>query len=157
VSDYWLVIVALVIALGALSFIPKLRPKGALPIRARPLMTPREREVIKVIEEALPHCRVHAQVAMGALIDCKKDVPRNQRRAVRNRFDRKVIDFVVEDRSNGNVLALIELDDRTHNAAKDRGRDAITAAAGLRTIRLPAGERPDFANIRMQVNQHARS
>lgn len=150
-SDYLVVFVALVVVLGALSFVPRRRSQGSLPIRARSLMTSRERRVITLIEQALPHCRVHAQVAMAALIDCQKDVPRNQRRAVRNRFDRMVIDFVVEDRSSGNVLALIELDDRTHNSAKDQARDAITTAAGFRTVRLAAGKKIEPTSIRTQV------
>jgi very-short-patch-repair endonuclease len=70
---------------------------------------------------------------------------------VRNRFGRKIIDFVLEDRASGDVLALIELDDRTHNAAKDRSRDEITKAAGYRTVRFAAGKRPDRVTVREQI------
>lgn len=151
-SDFVLaLIVVLIVALAALILKAKLAGGRPLPVRARRLMTAREREVILLIEDAVPHCRVHAQVAMGALIDCNKGLARQQRTAVRNKFDRKVIDFVLEDRSSGDVLALVELDDRSHDGTKDRARDEITPAAGYRTIRLPADKRPDRASVRAQV------
>jgi very-short-patch-repair endonuclease len=102
-------------------------------------MTKREREAIVLIERSLPNCRVHAQVAMGALVKAKTGLSKAQHAAVRNRFNQKIVDFVLEDRSTGNVVALVELDDRTHDAAKDSRRDALTLAAGYRTVRIPAG------------------
>jgi very-short-patch-repair endonuclease len=122
-----------------------------LPVRARRLMTERERETISLIEAAVPNCRVHAQVAMAALVDCNKGLSPKQRASVRNRFDRKIIDFVLEDRSTGGVLALVELDDRSHDERRDRARDQITIAAGYRTIRLPAGKRPDRMSVRDRI------
>lgn len=144
-------IVIAVIALALLAVAAKFRVSRSLPVKAKRLMTAREREVIAMIEASVPHCRVHAQVAMGALVDCKTGLSPSQRTAVRNRFDRKVVDFVLEDRSSGDVLALVELDDRTHSDAKDRARDEITAAAGYRTVRLPAGRRHDAAGVRAQI------
>lgn len=76
---------------------------------------------------------------MAALVDCAGGLTRSQRASARNRFDRKIVDFVLEDRSSGDVLALVELDDRTHSVARDRKRDEITRAAGYATIRIPAG------------------
>ena len=104
-----------------------------------------------MIEAAVPHCRVHAQVSMGALLDCRKGLSRKESTGVRNRFNQKRIDFVLEERSSGNVLALVELDDRTHNAAKDRERDEMTKAAGYRTIRLRKGMRLDPASVRAEI------
>jgi hypothetical protein len=47
---------------------------------------------------------------MGALIDSKKGLSRKEATAVRNRFDRKRIYFVLEETLTGDVLALVELD-----------------------------------------------
>lgn len=115
---------------------------------ARPLMTERERRVIQLIEAARPDCRVHAQVAMAALVDAPKSIDPKRRTAMRNRFDRKIVDYVLEDRATGKVVAIIELDDRTHKATKDRARDAMTESAGYRTLRLPAGERINVDVVR---------
>ncbi|WP_457350897.1 DUF2726 domain-containing protein [Sphingomonas sp. UYP23] len=57
----------------------------------------------------------------------------------RYKFSSKIVDFVIEDRASGAILALVELDDRSHDAARDRQRDAMTASAGYRTVRLHAG------------------
>lgn len=152
-SDQFLAIFVALLLFGLvmLAAVAKQRRLRTLPVRSRRLMTARERDVISIIEAAVPHCRVHAQVAMGALIDCKSGLTRAQRTSVRNRFDRKVVDFVVEEKSSGDVVALIELDDRTHSDAKDRARDEITRAAGYRTLRLPADKRPDASGVRAQL------
>ena len=142
------VLAILVIGLGLLA---AARSSSNLSVVPRRLMTAREREAMPLIEAAVPHCRVHAQVAMGALIDSRKGLSRKEGTAVRNRFDRKRVDFVLEERSSGDVLALVELDDRTHNAAKDRARDEITSAAGYLTIRLGAGKRVDQASVREEI------
>ncbi|QNE07191.1 DUF2726 domain-containing protein (plasmid) [Croceicoccus marinus] len=113
---------------------------GAFQVEPRRLMTERERHVIGMIEAAVPACRVHAQVSMGALMNAKRGLDRKRRTAIRNRFDRKIVDYVIEHRETGDVVALVELDDRTHNASKDEARDRLTADAGYTTIRLPAGK-----------------
>jgi hypothetical protein len=119
----------------------------SIPVKARRLMSERERKVILLIEDMFPHCRVHAQVAMGALIEPAKGLEPGRRASVRNLFSQKIVDFVIEDRMSGDLLALVELDDRTHNAAKDSSRDGITKAAGYLTIRIPAGTRIDKESI----------
>ena len=134
-SDLFVSLVALLVLLfAALALAAALRGARGLPVKPRPLMTAREREVISMIETAVPHCRVHAQVAMAAIVDCTGGLTRAQRASTRNRFDRKIVDFVLEDRASGDVLAIVELDDRTHSTAKDRARDEIAARAGYRTI-----------------------
>lgn len=77
---------------------------------------------------------------------------------MRNRFSQKIVDFVIEDRATGGILALVELDDRSHDALRDRQRDAMTASAGYRTIRLAAG-RINQADIaaRLQPLQPSRA
>jgi very-short-patch-repair endonuclease len=75
----------------------------------------------------------------GALLQTERDYNRSETLRIRNRFSKKIVDFVIEDRASGAILALVELDDRSHNPLADRLRDAMTASAGYRTIRLPAG------------------
>ncbi len=45
------------------------------------------------------------------------------------------------------IVALIELDDRTHVACADRQRDELTAAAGYKTIRVQSKQKPTEAEI----------
>ena len=66
-------------------------------------------------------------------------------------FSQKIVDFVAQDRATGNIVALIEVDDRTHNPLRDARRDAMTAGAGYATIRIPGSVRPTFHEVRDRV------
>lgn len=140
-------VLGLVLLVGALSQLVA----GTPPLEKKPLMTRRERAVIQIIERSYPWVRVHSQVPMGALIRPKRGLSRSAHQSWRGRYSQKIIDYVLEERETGHVLALVELDDRTHNASKDAARDRLTAAAGYLTIRLPAGEQPTTANIRRRL------
>jgi len=122
-------------------------------VRASDLMTNAERRVIGYIEQALPHARIHAQVSMGALMQPARGLDKRSSMIARNRFSSKRVDFVAEDRSTGAIIAIIELDDWSHNAANDRWRDSLTCRAGYKTIRLPAGERPTAHSVRERIRQ----
>ena len=45
-------------------------------------------------------------------------------------------------------MAVIELDDRTHDADKDSKRDSMLATAGYRVVRWNSNAKPDMAAIR---------
>lgn len=123
-------------------------------VRTTPLLTERERAARSIIENVLPHARIYVQVSMGALLQTGRAYNRSATLSARNRFSQKIVDFVIEDRASGKILALVELDDRSHNPLSDRLRDVMTASAGYRTIRLPA-RRVNHADIaaRLQLLQ----
>ncbi|MGO7251533.1 hypothetical protein ACCS63_34945, partial [Rhizobium brockwellii] len=58
---------------------------------------------------------------------------------------------VVQDRNSGAIVALIEVDDYSHNAAHDAKRDAMTARAGYTTLRIPGRTKPTLANVRQAL------
>ena len=84
---------------------------------------------------------------MSALIAPAKGLSSKERLWTHRRYGQKVVDFVLQDRASGKIIVLVELDDRTHNEAKDRERDKITAAGGYPTIRLTAKMRPTRASV----------
>ncbi len=88
---------------------------------------------------------------MGALLDAPRVLGRRRHISDRNAFSQKIVDFVVQDRASGRILALIEIDDHTHVPAHDRARDAMTSAAGYRTIRISALTRPHHDAVRSAV------
>ena len=108
------------------------------PRRKRPL-TDREQAMYNRLATTLPELVVMPQVAMSALLTAKS-------RTTRNTFDRKVIDFVICDKAF-QVLAVIELDDRSHDArrAHDETRDAMLVGAGYKVIRYT--NVPDVAEV----------
>ncbi|MBY0375296.1 MAG: hypothetical protein K2Q23_14970, partial [Bryobacteraceae bacterium] len=60
-------------------------------------------------------------------------------------------DFVVQDRSSGSVVALIEVDESSHVARRDQDRDAMTQRAGYTTIRIPARAKPALPDVRLAL------
>ena len=120
--------------------------------KAKRLLTANELEFIGRLESAAPELRFHAQVSMGAVLD--PAVPKSDGRAymsIRGRFAQKIIDFVAQDKKTGDIVAIIELDDRTHNETKDAKRDTMLASAGYRTIRWNSKNKPDAAAIRAML------
>ncbi|MEL0252891.1 MAG: DUF2726 domain-containing protein [Novosphingobium sp.] len=112
---------------------------------AKPFLTAREQAMLKALEHVLPMYRIHAQVAMGALLAAPRRPGKTFNPADRNAFSQKIVDFVIVDPTVGTVVALVELDDRSHDAAKDLLRDSMTAGAGYTTIRIPKSARPTVA------------
>jgi hypothetical protein len=104
-------------------------PLNTVPVSSRRPLTAFEERMFAALTAALPECVVLAQVAFSALITTDD-------RAHRNRFDRKVADFVICSRQM-TPFAIIELDDRSHRgkAAADAQRDALMLNAGYHTLR----------------------
>jgi hypothetical protein len=116
-------------------------------IRPKPLLTPNETEFFHRLQRALPAYRVFPQVSFAALLTDDGALPRRARWSLRARFDRKIADYVVCEAGSLKVVALVELDDSTHDADSDRRRDAITRAAGYRTFRFPSKAKPSEPDI----------
>lgn len=94
---------------------------------AKPFLTRREAAMLRALEQVLPMYRIHAQVAMGALLKAPAGLGRRASFADRNSFSQKIVDFVIHDPTTGKVIALVEVDDYSHDIARDRKRDAMTA------------------------------
>lgn len=128
-----LLIAALLVALVLVAVLKngkgKSAQKNAEAPRRKPFLTEREQAMHNRLTQSLPDLAVFAQVSFGALLTAKSY-------AARNTFDRKMADFVVCDRAF-QVIAVIELDDKTHKNKKeeDAKRDALLERAGYRVIR----------------------
>ena len=142
-----------------LAVVKVLRPRsgsaGALNRHGRPpsfmsraLMTPNEIEFFGRLREALPGHHVFPQVAMSALLD-----PLAKGKAGYADFLRiaqKRIDYGVFT-PEFQLVAIVELDDRSHNRVKDQQRDGFVASAGIRTVRFQSSRRPNREQIRLAV------
>ena len=151
------IVLAGVAAVGLSVLKAKLAAKSAGPgesdkFKAKTLFSANELEFLIRLETAAPELRFHAQVAMGALLD--PAVSRQDAKAyyrLRGMFSQKIVDFVAQDRTSGAVVAIIELDDCTHDSQKDAKRDAMLAGAGYRIVRWNSKTKPDAATIRSQL------
>lgn len=137
---------AVALLLAAVLLFRRQRPWHAH-LRPKPLLTANEREFFHRLQKALPGLHVFPQVSFATFITDDGALSGKARWSVRARFDRKIADFVLCERGTLKVLALVELDDRTHTATADRQRDAITKAAGYRTIRFQSKHKPTAAEI----------
>lgn len=109
--------------------------------RKVPLLTENEREFFGRICRALPEHYVFPQVAMSALIESDA-WSKKSRMSDFLRISQKRVDFGIFTRDL-KIVAVIELDDRTHNTKKDRQRDGYLTSAGIRTIRFQSKQKPD--------------
>lgn len=128
----WVLLAIILIAAVVIGELAKKQVSGSAerPKRRWPL-TKNEAAMYHRLVQALPGKVIFAQVSFGALLTARS-------RAARNRFDRKVADFVVCDKAL-QVLAVIELDDSSHKGRefKDAARDKLLLEAGYRVIRYP--------------------
>lgn len=124
---------------------PTLTPLKELTVTRRQPLTDHEKKMYFALTTALPEYIVLAQVAFSALIT-------TQSQETRNRFDRKVADFVLCSQSL-NVIAIIELDDASHKGRErnDADRDDMLANAKYTTIRYP--KIPTTETIRADIEQ----
>ena len=127
------------------------RKKPVFRVAKRAFLTDNEKEFLLRLEEAFPEHRVMAQVSMGALMAPDVRGGGSEYLSIRSRFAQKVVDYVVLDDAL-EVVALVELDDRTHRLEKDAVRDAMTAAAGYVTLRYRSREKPPPKTIRAELS-----
>jgi hypothetical protein len=96
-----------------------------------------------------PRHQVFVQVALSQLIDVDRNHPESE--SIRARYKQLVADFVL-CRADLSVVAVIELDDRSHERRARQDADArktkALADAGLRLVRIPAGALPSEEELR---------
>lgn len=110
-------------------FISKKGSKPESPIYKNHFMTNHEKTMFYEILQSTPECFIFPQVSFGAILKTKFT-------RTRNRFMQKRADFVITDR-NFNIIAVIELDDNSHNGKEhlDAQRDAMLKEAGYKILR----------------------
>lgn len=116
---------------------------------SKALLTKNEQEFFGRLKKAcsILGLEVVPQVSMGALVDVSLPKGHPLYWPLRHQFSQKIIDFVVYKGPDMEVLTVVELDDKTHDAARDRKRDALMAQAGFKTIRWESKAKPDVSQI----------
>jgi hypothetical protein len=144
-----LLVIIAVVALFAVAF--GKRGEAGYSFTGCPLMSESEIRFYRVLQMAVPNELVLPQVGMAALVRPRyADADSRFVPAFRTISQRR-IDFVVCNRDSMEVRCLVELDDSSHDARRDQARDAITAQAGYRTVRVRAGRRYDIDGLRNRV------
>jgi very-short-patch-repair endonuclease len=112
----------------------------------KPLSQPEQVLYFRLIQ-ALPEHIVLAQVQLSRLLGVQKG---NNFQTWNNRINRMSADFVI-CKKDSSIVAVIELDDATHQStdrqAADVKKDKALASASVRVVRWQAKTIPDIATI----------
>lgn len=114
--------------------------------KRRKLMTDNELEFFGTLIRALPEHYVFPQAAMSALLESSSS-DKKVAHSDRLRIAQQRVDYLVCD-SKCEVVAVIELDDKTHTKSKDDMRDARLAQAGIKVVRFQSRSKPSIETIR---------
>jgi hypothetical protein len=125
------------------------KPMPEAAYKPRPIMTENELEFFGRLVAALPEHYIFPQVAMTALLE-PGATDRKQAHADRLRIAQQRIDYVVCNR-RCEVVAVVELDDRTHSKVKDQLRDGRLEQGGYKTVRFQSRQKPPAPAIRAAI------
>jgi hypothetical protein len=128
-------------------------PEEPWPLSARNLLSKREQSLYRRLVDLYPDHKILVQVALSQLINVDRNHPESE--SIRARYKQLVADFVL-CRPDLSVVAVIELDDRTHVWPKRKAADArknkALADAGIRLVRILAGRLPSPDTLRALVD-----
>ena len=151
-----------VLAISALIVVPTLlallkrrrRDKEVWPFYSKKLLSSPEQVLYHRLVKALPEYEIFAQVQLSRMLGIKKGAPY---RSWLNRIDRLSADFVI-CRKDSSVIAVVELDDASHDRparrVTDAKKDRALGAAGIRVIRWRVRDLPDIATIRARALEY---
>ena len=145
----FLVLFIILVAAAIIFYILAPSTKKEPAYRKKALMTPNELQFHARLERALVGLHVCPQIAMHALIEPTSSHAQTKLRDFR-RVSQKIVDYTIFD-AQWAVVAVIELDDRTHIAGRDAIRDGFMSAAGIPTLRYRSRSKPTETQIAADV------
>ena len=141
----FLLVIAVIAAIVIAAKMPKTGKARKGNFGPKSIATANEQGMFWRLIEAFPAPEyiVLTQVSFGAMLTAKNG-------ASRGSFDRKIADFVVTNKGF-KVLAVVELDDKSHNGREqqDASRDAILIEAGYKVLRY--AKTPDADKLRTDL------
>ena len=150
-----------VLALSALIVLPLLaallkgrrRDQIVWPFYSKKLLSSPEQVLYHRLVKALPEYEIFAQVQLSRMLG----IPKGAYRSWLNRIDRLSADFVI-CRKDSSVIAVVELDDASHDRparrVTDAKKDRALGAAGIRVIRWRVRDLPDIVTIRARALEY---
>jgi len=140
----WIILLVIIVVVIALS-----SKKAAKPVKGHayqikgPLFTPAERSFLGVLESAISEqYRIFGKVRVADVMSPKKGMDRKNWQTAFNKISAKHFDYVLCCKDTLKVIAVIELDDKSHNKksaqARDKFLESACESASLHLIRFPA-------------------
>jgi len=108
-----------------------------------PLFSPAERSFLGIIDSAVSDkYRVFGKVRIADILTPQKDMDRKNWKIAFNKISAKHFDYVLCCKKTLKVIAVIELDDKSHKKKSSQARDQLLNSAcefaNLKLVRFPA-------------------
>ena len=146
-SSLAVLFIVLAVAIAVAALLAAKASKGRVArYRARPPMTDNELEFFGRLVKAVPEHFIFPQVAMSAILQTT-ETDRKKAHGDHLRIAQQRVDYLV-CRADGSIVAVVELDDKSHKAAKDKLRDERLQGAGIRTLRFESRKKPAVPALR---------
>lgn len=128
----------------------KYAPDEEWPFEKKPLITNTESILFSRLLQALPNNHIFTQVQLSQLVRVKKG---HSFKVWFSRISQMSADFVIAD-SSFNIVAVIELDDKSHYSNEDRQKadqkkDKALTAAGIKVVRWRCEVMPSVEQIQL--------
>lgn len=151
----WIVVAIVLVAVIA-TFIKPPAGKGYSYRKRGPLFTAAERSFLGVLDQAVSeNYRVFGKVRVADIINPEKGMDRKSWQIAFNKISSKHFDYVLCSKDNLEVIAVIELDDKSHNTKKAINRDALLEdackSAEVKLIRFQAKSGYQVQTVRENI------
>ncbi|MEX1081039.1 MAG: DUF2726 domain-containing protein [Halofilum sp. (in: g-proteobacteria)] len=153
-----LLLIVVALALGAAALTSNPSAKASLPYKQQPnLFSPAERSFLGVLDQALAgRYRVFGKVRVAGVVAVSGASDRSARQRAFNKISAKHFDFVLCSPDDLSIVAVIELDDRSHRRSarqkRDRFLEDLCAATSLPLMRTATKRSYSVDEIRTQVD-----
>lgn len=147
--------IAIVLVLvGLFPLLRRSRPAIVLPVTAKRLLSRPEQELYGRLVRSFPGHVILAQVALSQLLVVNRTGANGNAQSISNRFRQLVADFVL-CAPDFTAVAVVELDDRSHDRnvqrERDERKDQFLQAAGIKVIRITVAHMPNEAALKTLV------
>lgn len=161
VNIQWLV-PALLIAIALLLIIAALwRGHRRYPYQAAPsLFSAAELRFLQVLEKSITRKhKVYAKVRIADIVQVRSGLSGSRFFSAFNAIACKHVDYVICERATGEIAAVIELDDRSHDRPERQNRDAfvdaVMHASGLPILHIPVQKRYNVQALKSELDEVA--
>lgn len=123
-----------------------------------PLFSPAERSFLGVLDSAVSDdYRVFGKVRVADVISPQKGMSRKNWQIAFNKISAKHFDYVLCRKDTLDVVAVIELDDKSHKKDSSQARDKLLASAcdsaSLKLVRFPAKASYSMQEVRDTIER----
>jgi hypothetical protein len=151
-----LCVVAFIVVLAVLKLKQAPTDGGLAFAKREVLFTPAERSFLGVLEQALDgRCRVFGKVRLGDIVKPSKGLSNSKRTTANNKINQKHVDFVLCSTSDLAVVAVVELDDKSHErddrTDRDQFVDQALADAKIPVMHFPARKGYEITEVRAKL------